>query len=266
MNISQCIDDYVSRLDLPILTLEARRILRGKCGFKGLLIASAALSILVVFMWFSYDTVFAHDVDVRNCLSFITFVCILVILVIKWVLLYLIIPVQASRSVVSERESGTLQMLAATPLSTWSIILQKIGVGVAQAGLIMVLTLPAVLAAYAMHADFPLMMAAYAPYSSGVNYLEILNALMLPVSALFFASVGVVCSCNASSPAAATVMTYVITLFVMPIVIAIARLIVYALDLKWAVMTLCALLIQMIFIGASLDLSIAWMDSLRRGE
>jgi ABC-type transport system involved in multi-copper enzyme maturation permease subunit len=62
----------------------------------------------------------------------------------------LLAPAFPAASIVRERQRGTLALLLNTPLGPWAILLGKLAGGVAFAGLLLVISLPAAAACYAM--------------------------------------------------------------------------------------------------------------------
>ena len=107
--------------------------------------------------------------------------------------LLLLLPVFPATSIVRERNSGTLALLLNTPLGPLRIFLGKLLVVLGVAGLILALSLPAAAACFAM---------------SGASWKHSLVYLVLMLTALQYASVGLLISTYSTSTDGAVRWTY----------------------------------------------------------
>ena len=146
MTVSQRIDNFISQYDLPILTLETRRILRGKQQFRGAFIITALCSMLSVPLLFLKIAATRSTIIPYN--DWLGLVAALIQGVLLMALFYVfqgIIVPQSARSIASERELGSFYGLALTPLSSFSIVAQKTCIYAIESVLIVAIVLPATL-------------------------------------------------------------------------------------------------------------------------
>ena len=112
--------------------------------------------------------------------------------------LLLMLPVFPATSIVRERNSGTLALLLNTPLGPWRIFIGKLIGVLALAGLILMLSLPAAAACYAL---------------GGISLNGLLTVyLLLALVALQYTSLGLLVSTYATTTDAAVRWTYLLVL------------------------------------------------------
>ncbi|MEN6357263.1 MAG: hypothetical protein ABFD83_09290 [Armatimonadota bacterium] len=202
MSLAAWVENYIARFDLPIVTLETRRILRGKWSFKSALIVVGLFSGVSVFLSFlclvDGQTNTLTSLDTQTCVMLMGFV----LSVIKLGILFIVLPVYASRVLVEMRETGSFTMLAMIPLKSSSIIMQYACIAFAVAVLVMLITLPATILFVMASAQF-----GEPPFS--MPLLSIWDILIYPTAAALYVSIGVLCSCLCSKAQSATTATYI---------------------------------------------------------
>src|SRR5262245_52442455 len=111
----------------------------------------------------------------------------------------LLVPAHPATSIVREKTRGTLALLLNTPMSPWSIYLGKLGGALGFSGVLLVMTLPAAGACYALGGT---------GMQSGITLLYAVLAL----AALQLATLALLVSCRAQSTDGALRFTYAFVL------------------------------------------------------
>lgn len=194
--------------DYPIITLEWRRMMRGKLRLRLLLLAAGVTSAVGFFGVLSGALGAASGTASRlGSLPVLGYVAVVVLLLIQQAVLWLVIPLYAARSIAAQRETRALQMIAVTPMKSRFIVGQIMAVVLGQALAVAVVSLPALIA---LHVTQPLgEMGMYMlPFSGGL-----MGQIWFPVTAAFYASVGLLCSCSCATLQSAIILTYVLAIF-----------------------------------------------------
>jgi ABC-type transport system involved in multi-copper enzyme maturation permease subunit len=120
----------------------------------------------------------------------------------QYILASLMAPTFASGAISGEKERKTYEMLLASPLHPWAIVLGKMVASLTHLVVLIVASLPIIMLA------LPL---------GGVSIWEVLAAyLWLMISVILFGSIGLACSCRFRRTASSQVVTYLI---ILPLVI-----------------------------------------------
>lgn len=120
----------------------------------------------------------------------------------QYVLASLMAPTFASGAISGEKERKTYEMLLASPLRPWAIVVGKMVASLTHLAVLIVASLPIIMLA------LPL---------GGVSVYEVLAAyLWLLISIILFGSIGLACSCGFGRTAASLVVSYLI---ILPLVI-----------------------------------------------
>jgi hypothetical protein len=188
LSISQYVENLIAKLDLPIVTLEVRRMMRGKWSFKTALIAvsiGSALLIAILFLWIAdnrSNMLTKFDPEIFSC------IVAALLIAAKLVILFSIYPVYSSRIIAENREMGAFPMLAMTPLKSREIILQYFGVGLAHVILITLLSAPIIV---------PAITSLEHNSSNPFITLDsiVFNILVYPIAGALYIAIGLLCSC-----------------------------------------------------------------------
>lgn len=183
---------WLRRIDAPVLVQEMRVRQRGTKPFgvmlAYLLILSVAGMLELYYEWPSTVTVSRMARLGRDLYG--------VLSMVQLVMVCLIVPAYSSASVCGERERGTLDLLSLTLLSSSSIVTQKLIAAMGQALMLIFASLPIMAIVFLL---------------GGVSPVELLVAYaLLLVTAVFLASMGMLCSCCLRSSKGSTFLTYLI--------------------------------------------------------
>jgi hypothetical protein len=126
-----------------------------------------------------------------------------VLSVIKVCILFVVLPVYASRVLAEMRETGSFTILAMIPLRSSSIIMQYACIAFAVAVLVMLISLPATILFVVASAQF-----GEPPFS--MSLLSMWDILIYPAAAALYVSIGILCSCLCSKAQSATMASYII--------------------------------------------------------
>ena len=120
----------------------------------------------------------------------------------QYVLASLMAPTFASGAISGEKERKTYEMLLASPLRPWAIVIGKMVASLTHLAVLIIASLPIIMLA------LPL---------GGVSIYEVLSAyLWLMISILLFGSIGLACSCGFGRTSSSLVVSY---LLILPFVI-----------------------------------------------
>ncbi len=120
----------------------------------------------------------------------------------QYVLASLMAPTFAAGAISGEKERKTYEMLLASPLRPWAIVIGKMIASLTHLAVLIIASLPIIMLA------LPL---------GGVNFFEVLAAyLWLLISVVLFGSIGLACSCIFRRTSASLVVSYLI---ILPLVI-----------------------------------------------
>ena len=145
------------------------------------------LTILVLLRWPSDAQVQWTHTEARDVLRIFGYGLMAIVM--------LMAPAFASTSIVKEHQQGTLALLIHSPMTRWSILLGKLAAVLGFVVLLLVLSLPAAAACYAM---------------GGINFTDDLFPLyaVLFLTALEYCALGLMVSSHASSMDSALRITY----------------------------------------------------------
>ncbi len=120
----------------------------------------------------------------------------------QYILASLMAPTFAAGAISGEKERKTYEMLLASPLSPWSIVIGKLVASLTHLVVLIIASLPIIMLA------LPL---------GGVSIWEVLAAyLWLLISIILFGSIGLACSCGFRRTASSLVVSYLV---ILPLVI-----------------------------------------------
>ncbi len=120
----------------------------------------------------------------------------------QYILASLMAPTFAAGAISGEKERKTYEMLLASPLKPWAIVIGKMVASLTHLAVLIIASLPIIMLA------LPL---------GGVSIYEVLAAyLWLMISIVLFGSIGLACSCGFKRTAASLVVSYLI---ILPLVI-----------------------------------------------
>ncbi|MCA9160192.1 MAG: ABC transporter permease subunit, partial [Planctomycetales bacterium] len=120
----------------------------------------------------------------------------------QYVLASLMAPTFAAGAISGEKERKTYEMLLASPLRPWAIVIGKMVASLTHLAVLIIASLPIIMLA------LPL---------GGVSIYEVLGAyLWLLISIVLFGSIGLACSCGFQRTASSLVVSYLI---ILPLVI-----------------------------------------------
>lgn len=171
----------------PIIQREFIGTLRGKRALAAQVVLVAALAALVLLRWPSEATVDLSGAQARQVLRVFGYGLMTVLI--------LLAPVFPATSIVKERIQGTLALLLNSPIGEWQIVAGKLTGVVGFIALLLVLSLPAAAACYAM---------------GGINLVDqlLMIYLVLFMLSLMYATLGLLVSSYARSTDSALRMTY----------------------------------------------------------
>jgi ABC-type transport system involved in multi-copper enzyme maturation permease subunit len=184
-------------MENPVLQRELLTNLRANLGFVLMLLYQVALAgVLLV----SYPTGQRVDLstDSSVALELVDF-----FFLGQYILASLMAPTFAAGAISGEKERKTYEMLLASPLNPWTIVVGKMVASLTHLVVLIIASLPIIMLA------LPL---------GGVSIWEVLAAyLWLLISIILFGSVGLACSCGFRRTASSLVVAYLI---ILPLVIA----------------------------------------------
>ncbi len=265
--------------DYPIITLEWRRMMRGKLRFRLLLTAAAVISGVGLFATFAELASASTGTTSRlGGLPELGMFASLLLLLIQQAVLWLVIPLYTARSIAAQREAGSLQMIAVTPMRSRFIVGQIMAVAMALALAVAVVSLPA-LVALDLRSLFHGRMGPFFPVGPGLGMLPLaaggsMGQLWFPLTAAFYASIGLYCSSTCAKAQSATFLTYALivllgriapsALFIVPFLLRLwgpwfgdpATLVTLAILMRVVYLVLTVLLVWM---------AITRLDRIRRG-
>lgn len=180
----------------PVLQRELLTNLRANRSFLLMLVYQLALSSVLLFAYphgKSVDLFGDGDAGVQLVDFFFLG---------QYVLASLMAPTFAAGAISGEKERKTYEMLLASPLEPWAIIIGKMVASLTHLALLIVSSLPIIMLA------LPL---------GGVSIYEVLAAYFwLMISILLFGSIGLACSCGFRRTASSLMVSYLI---ILPLVI-----------------------------------------------
>jgi ABC-type transport system involved in multi-copper enzyme maturation permease subunit len=175
----------------PIISRELLEVLRTRKGLAALILLALMCALLVLLRWPSgevTDLTGARSLEVLRVFGYGLLAGIL-----------LLVPAYPATSLVREKVQGTLALLLNSPLTRWSIYLGKLGGVLGFTALLLVMTLPAAAACYALGG---------AGTQGGIPLLY----TVLAVAAVQMATLGLLVSSQARSTDGALRMTYALVL------------------------------------------------------
>lgn len=174
----------------PIVQREFIGTLRGQRALAAQVILVAALAALVLIRWPSEAQVDLSGAQAQQVLRVFGYGLMTVLI--------LLAPVFPATSIVRERIQGTLALLLNSPIGAWQIVLGKLAGVVGFIALLLVLSLPAAAACYAM---------------GGIDLAQLgMVYAVLFMLALMYATLGLLISSFAKTIDGALRMTYAIIL------------------------------------------------------
>lgn len=129
-------------MDNPIIRREFEGILRTRKAFAALLAVALGFALLVIVRWPSDPLAGRDGLTGQQVFRAFAYASLAAIL--------LMVPAFPATSIVRERASGTLALLLNSPMKSWSIYFGKFGGVLGFVLLLMLITLPAATACYAM--------------------------------------------------------------------------------------------------------------------
>lgn len=190
--------------DYPIITLEWRRMMRGKLRFRVALIAAAAISVLGLFGAFAEAAGSASGTVSRfGALPLLAAAAIVLLALFQQAVLWLVIPLYTARSIAAQREAGSLHMLAVTPMRSGLVVGQIMAVAMGYALAAAAVSLPS-LVAVCVQRRYLQIGALLPPFAGGLA-----EQIAFPMTAAFYASIGILCSCTYGRSQTAVFVTYV---------------------------------------------------------
>jgi ABC-type transport system involved in multi-copper enzyme maturation permease subunit len=180
------------RLDWPVLTQEMRIRQRGAKPFYIMMIYAAVLCVVVFLAFVSLTargpTIDPYTMAERGRLLFAS------LLYAQLAMIALIVPAYSAGAVSTERERGTIELLSLTLLSSSGIVVQKLAAAVAQAVMLVLVSLPITSIVFMF---------------GGVSPLEVAAAyLLLVLTAGMIGALGIFCSCQFRTTRGSTFTTY----------------------------------------------------------
>lgn len=191
-------ENFLNRLtgwmENPVLRKELRGIMRGRRSFwlfSGYVAVISAF-VLVLYMVLSLESSFLQsDPEFRQGVGKAVFGAVVLI---ELLLISFIAPALTAGAITSERERQTFDLLRTTLLSARALVLGKLSVALTYLFLLMLAALPIQSLAFLL---------------GGVGLIELLiSGLLLGVTALFFAAVGLFFSSLLHRTLASTVSSY----------------------------------------------------------
>lgn len=180
----------------PVLQRELLTNLRANRAFVLMLVYQLALSLVLLVVYPSGQRVdLTTDSAVARDLVDFFFLG-------QYILASLMAPTFAAGAISGEKERKTYEMLLASPLRPWAIVIGKMVASLTHLAVLIIASLPIIMLA------LPL---------GGVSIYEVLAAyLWLMISILLFGSIGLACSCVFRRTASSLVVSYLI---ILPLVI-----------------------------------------------
>jgi ABC-type transport system involved in multi-copper enzyme maturation permease subunit len=180
----------------PVLQRELLTNLRANRGFVLMLVYQLALASVLLVSYPSGQRV-DLSTDSSAALQLVDF-----FFLGQYILASLMAPTFAAGAISGEKERKTYEMLLASPLNPWAIVIGKMVASLTHLAVLIVASMPIIMLA------LPL---------GGVSIWEVLAAyLWLIVSVILFGSIGLACSCNFRRTASSLVVAYLI---ILPLVI-----------------------------------------------
>jgi ABC-type transport system involved in multi-copper enzyme maturation permease subunit len=180
----------------PVLQRELLTNLRANRGFILLLLYQLALASVLLVAYPSGQRV-DLSTDSSAALQLVDF-----FFLGQYILASLMAPTFAAGAISGEKERKTYEMLLASPLSPWAIVIGKMVASLTHLAALIVASLPIIMLA------LPL---------GGVSIWEVLAAyLWLVISVILFGSIGLACSCGFRRTSSSLVVAYLI---ILPLVI-----------------------------------------------
>jgi ABC-type transport system involved in multi-copper enzyme maturation permease subunit len=180
----------------PVLQRELLTNLRANMGFVLMLIYQLALGLVLLASYPSGQRV-DLSTDSSVALQLIDF-----FFLGQYILASLMAPTFAAGAISGEKERKTYEMLLASPLNPWAIVVGKLVASLTHLVVLIFASLPIIMLA------LPL---------GGVSIWEVLAAyLWLMISIILFGSIGLACSCGFRRTASSLVVSYLI---ILPLVI-----------------------------------------------
>lgn len=182
--------------DNPVLQRELLTNLRANRSFVLMLFYQMALALVLLVAYPSGQRVdLSTDSSAARQLVDFFFLG-------QYVLASLMAPTFAAGAISGEKERKTYEMLLASPLRPWAIVIGKMVASLTHLAVLIIASLPIIMLA------LPL---------GGVSIYEVLGAyLWLMISILLFGSIGLACSCGFRRTASSLVVSYLI---ILPLVI-----------------------------------------------
>ena len=180
----------------PVLQRELLTNLRANKAFLLMLVYQLALAAVLLFAYPGSQRVdLTSDPSAARQLVDFFFLG-------QYVLASLMAPTFAAGAISGEKERKTYEMLLASPLEPWAIVIGKMVASLTHLTVLIIASLPIIMLA------LPL---------GGVSIYEVLAAyLWLMISVLLFGSIGLACSCGFRRTASSLVVSYLI---ILPLVI-----------------------------------------------
>ncbi|MBX3423550.1 MAG: ABC transporter permease subunit [Pirellulaceae bacterium] len=184
-------------IENPVLQRELLTNLRAARGFVLMLVYQLALASVLLMVYPSGQRVdLSTDSSIALQLVDLFFLG-------QYILASLMAPTFAAGAISGEKERKTYEMLLASPLRPWAIVIGKLVASLTHLVVLIIASLPIIMLA------LPL---------GGVSIWELLAAyLWLMISVVLFGSIGLACSCVFRRTAASLVVTY---LLIFPLAIA----------------------------------------------
>ncbi len=183
----------------PVLAKELRGRMRGERAFVVLTLFLTVLSLFMLLLFLALRSNVGTDpFSAGQTIGKTLFIGVVTIALIQ---VMIIVPAQAAAAITSERERETFDLLVATLLPSWKIILGKLLAALAYAVLLIV-------------AVVPLMGIAF--FFGGVTGSEVVLALLgLLVTAVMYGAMGILWSVFAARTMGATVLAQAINIAVL---------------------------------------------------
>ncbi|MCR9297054.1 MAG: ABC transporter permease subunit, partial [bacterium] len=182
-------------IENPVLQRELLTNLRAGRAFLLMLFYQLALASVLLFSYPSGRVDLSSDSAAARQLVDFFFLG-------QYVLASLMAPTFAAGAISGEKERKTYEMLLASPLRPWAIVIGKMVASLTHLAVLIVASLPIIMLA------LPL---------GGVSIYEVLAAyLWLLISVILFGSIGLACSCGFRRTASSLVVSYLI---ILPLVI-----------------------------------------------
>jgi ABC-type transport system involved in multi-copper enzyme maturation permease subunit len=183
-------------IENPVLQRELLTNLRANLGFVLMLLYQLALAAVLLVSYPSGQRV-DLSTDSSMALELVDF-----FFLGQYILASLMAPTFAAGAISGEKERKTYEMLLASPLSPWAIVIGKMVASLTHLVVLIIASLPIIMLA------LPL---------GGVSIWEVLAAyLWLLISVILFGAIGLSCSCGFRRTASSLVVSYII---ILPLVI-----------------------------------------------